>query len=163
MTPTEKFVQLFEEMHTLCETNGWGDPFSYARSREIHIAGLLGHKVSDTLSGADGIDEDGECEYKSTVAKNIKATYNGISVQPTWEDQVTYLKEQKIAKYKNHYYARYDGGKVVEMYKMTGDKVLELLLPKLEKKYPNIHTKKDPRLGADISTKEIYEFGEKIF
>jgi len=60
MTPTEEFAKLFERMYELCEENEWGDPFSYARSREIHIAGTLGHKISDTLSGADGIDEEEE-------------------------------------------------------------------------------------------------------
>ena len=84
----------------LCEKNGWGDPFSYARSREIHIAGTLGHQISDTLPGADGIDEDGECEYKSTIGKSINGTYNGISVQPTWEEQVSYLEKKKTRKYK---------------------------------------------------------------
>ena len=80
MTPEQKFQKLFEEMYTLCEENNWGDPFSYARSREIHMAGVLGHKVAEDYAGADAYDEIGECEYKSTIGKNINATYNGISV-----------------------------------------------------------------------------------
>jgi hypothetical protein len=55
-----KFQQLFEEMYQLCEEQGRGDPFSYARSREIHLAGILGHKVAETYSGADAVDQDGE-------------------------------------------------------------------------------------------------------
>ena len=106
MTPEQKFQQLFEEMHQLCEEQGWGDPFSYARSREIHLAGILGHNVAETYSGADAVDEDGECEYKSTIAKSINGTYNGISVQNTWEEQETYLIEEKLGKYANHYIAR---------------------------------------------------------
>jgi len=51
MKPTEEFAMLFERMYELCDENNYGDPFSYARSREIHIAGTLGHKISDTLSG----------------------------------------------------------------------------------------------------------------
>ena len=47
------------------------------------MANFLKHKVAETYSGPDGIDCDGECEYKSTIDKNIKATYNGISVQDT--------------------------------------------------------------------------------
>lgn len=156
------FGRLFEQMYSLCEKNGWGDPFSYARSREIHIAGTLGHQVSDTLAGADGIDEDGECEYKSTIGKSINGTYNGISVQPTWEEQVSYLEKKKIGKYKNHYIVRYEGGQIVEGYKLDGMDVFRLLLPKLKKKYPNIMSKKDPRLGASITQREIYEYGEKI-
>lgn len=163
MTPVDEFKGLFERMYELCEENGYGDPFSYARSREIHIAGTLNHKISDTLSGADGIDEDGECEYKSTIGKNINGAYNGISVQPTWKKQVDYLKNEKIAKYKNHYIARYEGGKIAEIWKLDGMDVFNILLPKLEKKYPTILTKKDPRLGASLTKKEIYEYGIKVY
>ena len=45
MTPEEKYRDLYEQMYDLCEEQGWGDPFSYARSREIYMAGLLGHKA----------------------------------------------------------------------------------------------------------------------
>ena len=49
MTPEQKFQKLFEEMYTLCEENNWGDPFSYARSREIHMAGVLGQRLQKTM------------------------------------------------------------------------------------------------------------------
>ena len=39
----QQYQQLFEQM---CEDNKWGDPFSYARSREIHMAGVLGHTIA---------------------------------------------------------------------------------------------------------------------
>ena len=162
MTSTEKYKFLFESLYELCESENWGDPMSYARSREILIAGTLGHKIADTLSGADAIDEDGECEYKSTVSTSINGAYNGISVQPTWKEQVEYLENEKIAKYKNHYIARFEGGKIVEIWKLDGTDVLNILLPKLENKFSTILTKKDPRLGASLTQKEIYEYGEKI-
>ena len=88
MTSTQKYKFLFESLYKLCEDENWGDPMSYARSREILIAGTLGHKIADTLSGADAIDEDGECEYKSTVSLSINGSYNGISVQPTWKESL---------------------------------------------------------------------------
>lgn len=164
MTPEQEFQQLFERMYSLCQQNGWGDPFSYARSREIHLAGLLGHKVSNTYSGADAIDNEGEVEYKTTINKVIKGTYNGISVQNTWEDQEEYLIEKKLGKYSNHYIARYDGGKVVEVWKLTGDDVLMLLLPKLKKDWESkAHgNHKDPRLATYLSKNEIYQFGTRI-
>jgi len=162
MTPSEEFAKLFERMYELCKENDWGDPFSYARSREIHIAGTLGHKISDTLSGADGIDEEGECEYKSTINKNINGAYNGISVQSSWEEQKEYLLEDKSAKYKNRYIARYDGGEIAEIWMLHGMDMYNILLPKLERKYPNILTKKDPRLGASLTQNEIYNYGEQI-
>jgi len=162
MKPIEKYKYFFEGMYKLSEENGWGDPFSYARSREIHIAGTLGHQISNTLSGADAIDEDGECEYKSTISKNINGSYNGISVQPTWEEQVEYLRNEKIAKYKNHYIARYDGGKIVEVWKLDGMDVFNILLPKLKRAYMSTNNRKDPRLGSSLTQKEIYSYGEKI-
>ena len=162
MTPEQKFQQLFEEMYSLCGEQGWGDPFSYARSREIHLAGLLGHTVADDYSGADAFDKNGKpLEYKSTIGKNINGTYNGISVQDTWEDQEKYLINDKIGKYDNHFIARYEDGKVVEVWKLSGNDVLGILLPKLKKdwnrKINGNH--KDPRLSATISKKEIYAVG----
>lgn len=163
-TPEKKFQQLFEEMYNLCEEQGWGDPFSYARSREIHLAGLLGHTVADTYSGADAIDEGGEVEYKSTISKNINGTYNGISVQETWEEQEDYLINEKLGKYNNHYIARYEGGKVAEVWKLSSDSVLQILLPKLRKDWTrkSVGNHKDPRLSGNITKKEILEFGERV-
>lgn len=157
MTPQEEFAQLFKRMYQICEQQQWGDPFSYARSREIHMANTLGHQIGSTLSGADAIDDDGECEYKSTIGPQIQATYNGISVQPTWEQQLAYLKTEKIGKYKNHYYARYKGANIVELYKLSVDKVLEFILPKLYTQYHRENKGKDPRLGVTIPKKYIVE------
>ena len=142
-----------------------GDPMSYARSREIHLACILGHSVADTYSGADAYEADGTpVEYKSTIGKNISATYNGISVQPTWEDQEAYLIEHKIGCYPRHYYARYEGPKVVEVWVMDSDTVLSLLLPKAEKQYSTKRNgkAKDPRIGVTISSGEIRKFGRRI-
>ena len=163
MTPEQKYRQLYEEMHDLCEEQGWGDPFSYARSKEIHMAGSLGHKVADDYSGADAFDEDGGCEYKSTIGKTINATYNGISVQDTWEKQKEYILKDKIGKYENHYYARYDGGKIAEVWKLTCNDVLDILLPKIKKQFDQgTSHKKDPRIGVSVSQKEIKKYGERI-
>ena len=106
-------------MATLCENEpGVGDPFSYARSKEIFTAIEMQHEISDTLAGADGIDQEGACEYKSTTGKSIQGAYTGISVQPTWADQEKYLREEKIGKYENHYYSRFEGSKgIVEIWK----------------------------------------------
>jgi DNA-binding protein Fis len=164
MTPEEKFRQLFEEMYNLCQEQGWGDPFSYARSREIYMAGVLGHQIASTYSGADGIDNDGDVEYKSTVAKTINATYNGISVQSTWEEQEEYIIDEKIGKYKNHYYARFDGGHIAEIWKLNCSDVLGILLPKIQKQYPKKKqgSAKDPRIGVTVSTREIKTYGVQV-
>ena len=41
MNPEQKYQQLFEEMYSLCEENNWGDPFSYARSRENTFSRII--------------------------------------------------------------------------------------------------------------------------
>ena len=90
----KEFKRLYTEMADLCENeSGVGDPFSYARSKEILTAIVLKHELSETLSGEDGIDQDGVCEYKSTIGESIKGKYTGISVQDTWEEQEKYLRE----------------------------------------------------------------------
>jgi len=157
------YKKAYEEMYAICEANGWGDPFSYARSREILMAATLNHQISDTLSGADAIDEDGEAEYKSTISKHINGAYNGISVQETWKEQERYLIENKIGKYENHYFARFQGGKIAEIWKLKGKDVLTILLPKLRDKFDTVLEKKDPRLGASVTKTEIINYGIKIY
>lgn len=164
MTPEQKYLRAFQTMHRVCKEMGWGDPFSYARSREIHMAIVLGHKISDTYSGADAIEPDGSMtEYKTTIQSKIEATYNGISLQPTWEEQVRYLKKEKIECYKNHYFARYSNGKIVELWRMSGKDILDILLPKIKKQYFSQLNRKDPRLGAKLTQKEIIEHSTCLY
>ena len=157
-----EFSLLFERMYEICEKNNWGDPFSYARSREIHMANLLGHRVAPTISGANAFNQNGECEYKTTIGKSISATYNGISVQDTWDKQIAYLKKEKIGRYKNHYFGRYEGAKIVEIYVMSNTKVLEFLIPRLQKQFNNSKKRKDPRLGSTINKTYIIANSTKI-
>ena len=53
----EKYLECFKGLYDVCIDQGWGDPFSYARSREIHMAIALDHDVADTYSGADAYDK----------------------------------------------------------------------------------------------------------
>ena len=162
-TPEERYIQLFEELADLCEKHNFGDPFSYARSKELYAAFILGHTIAPDYSGADAINSNGqEVEYKSTINKNIKGSYTGISVQSSWEEQERYLREEKIAKYPEHFFNRFEGGKLVESWRLTGDKVFDILLPKLKKKYSTVLSKKDPRLSANVTSKEIKKYGTQI-
>ena len=147
-------------MYDICGRNGWGDPFSYARSREIMMAIVMKQKIAETYSGADGYDDSGAAEYKSTIQKNIQGTYNGISVQPTWLDQVQYLTDEKIGKYQHHYFARFADGAIAELWRLDCTDVLNILLPKLKKQYHSPSKRKDPRLGATVTKKEIYKYGK---
>ena len=151
-------------MYAVCERNGWGDPFSYARSREIYMSAVLQHTVGSTYSGADATDDTGAAEYKTTIQDNISGAYRGISVQATWAEQEQYLINEKIACYKNHYFARFDGPKIVELWCLDGNAVLDILLPKLKKQYERYQTSKpkDPRLNATVTKTEIYKYGRKL-
>ncbi len=161
MSPEEKFSQLYEQMAILSEEQEWGDCFSYARSKEILAANALGHEIAKTFSGADAYRDGHPCEYKSTTGPYCKGSYTGVSVQPTWEKQVEYLKKEKIAPYE-HYYNRFKNGRLVESWMVPGDVVHKILLPKFKKKYPTVLSKKDPRLSATMSWKEIQKYGVKV-
>ena len=160
----KEYEQLYIALATLCENEpGVGDPFSYARSKEIITAIVLKHELSETLSGEDGIDQDGVCEYKSTIGKCIKGAYTGISVHPTWEEQEKYLREEKIGKYENHYIQRFAGSKgLVESWKLSGKDVLSILLPKLKKQFGKLNHLKDRRLAATVTKKDILKYGIQI-
>jgi len=163
LTPEQEYIKLYQRMAKLCEQQGWGDPFSYARSKEIYAAVALGHKVAPRYSGADAIGPNGEeYEYKSTIGDDPQGSYTGISVQATWDEQVKYLREEKILKYPNHFMNRFEDGKLVESWCLTGQQVYDILLPKLEKKYPTVLDKKDPRLNATVTKTEIKKYGKRI-
>lgn len=161
----QRYLDAFAALYAAAEEMNAGDPMSYARSREIHLACLLGHTVADTYSGADAFEQDGTpVEYKSTIGKAISATYNGISVQPTWEDQEEYLIEHKIGCYPQHFYARYEGSEVAEVWVLDSDTVLSLLLPKARKQYATKRNgkAKDPRIGVTLSAGEIRKHGRRL-
>lgn len=165
LTPEQQFKDAFETLYRICEENNWGDPFSYARSREILTAITLEHRVAETYSGADAFDQDDKpVEYKSTINKNINGTYNGVSVKPTWEEQERYLIEEKLGKYHHHFYSRYEGGKIVEMWRLSSENVLSILLPKFkkdwERKVNGNHA--DPRLSGVINKREITQYGVRL-
>ena len=162
-TPEQEYLYLYKRMADLCKEQSWGDPFSYARSKEIYAAIKLGHTVAPKLSGADGYGPDGSPkEYKSTIDENCNGSYSGVSNQNTWEEQVKYLKEEKILPYDEHFYNRFENGEMVESWSMTGQKVYDILLPKFHEKYHDGKKRKDPRLSANITWGEIKKHGTKI-
>ena len=168
MKMSKKFMKEYKRQYlalaALCEEEmGVGDAFSYARSKEILAAIELQHEISESLSGADGIDEVGECEYESTVQPIIQGAYTGISVQDTWEEQEVYLKEEKIGKYEHHYINRFAGSKgLVESWRLSGKDVLSILLPKLKKKFGKLNHLKDRRLAATVTKKDILKYGVRL-
>ena len=165
MTPEQKYISLYKEMADLCDEQGWGDPFSYARSKEILATILLGHTLPgpNVFAGADAINEKGQpVEYKSTTKETCRGQYSGISVHKTWEEQQKYLINKKIGIYPEHYYNRFENGQLVESWKLSGKDVLSILLPKFEERYPTVLNKKDPRLSANLTWREIQKYGKKV-
>ncbi len=165
MTPEQKFQELYKEMWDLCQEKDWGDPFSYARAKEIYATCSLNHQMPGPTmyAGADGINEQGQpVEYKSTTGKNCQGSYTGISVQKDWREQEKYLVTEKLGKYPEHYYNRFEDGKLTESWKLSGKKVLDLLLPKLAKKFDTVSQQKDPRLAATVTWKEIQKYGKQV-
>jgi len=157
----QAIIDKANELKDLCEFHGLGDPFTGNRMREMLMSFILKQKIGESYSGPDGYDERGKCEYKSTIGPKIKATYNGISRKPSWEEQVVYLNE-KLGNI-NHYVARFDKVNIVELYKLDGDAVVNIILPRIKKQYFDIHTHRaDPRLVTILSTGAIYSIGERI-
>ena len=70
--------------------------------------------------------------------------------------------EEKLAKYPEHYYNRFNAGRLAESWVMSGQNVYNILTPKLEAKYPDVLTKKDPRLSANVSWTEIKKYGKQV-
>ena len=108
MSSLNKIVHYLNQIDKLCKKNDMGDIFSYSKVKEVLIAAKLGHTVPKEYAGADGYNKSGDgVEYKSTIGKNINGTYNGISVQSTWNKQLEYLKNEKIGKYPFHYFGKW--------------------------------------------------------
>ena len=73
------------------------------------------------------------------------------------------MREEKIGKYKNHYIQRFEGSKgIVESWKLSGEDVLTILLPKLKKRYETVKKLKDPRLAAEVTKTDIEKYGIQI-
>ena len=160
----EEFKRVCARQYEISTKLGWGDTSNYSRQKEALMSVALKHRLASEYAGADAYKDETDdfpVEYKSTVDKHIKATYNGISRQSTWEEQEAYLKNDKIGKYKEHYIARFDGSQIVEMYMLTSEKVLECILPKIKIQYEK-EGRKDPRLGSAISKKFIISNGTKL-
>ena len=158
-----KMKDSLKTAYNISEKLGIGDIYSYSKVKEVLIAEKLGHKVAMKYSGADAYNEnDLPVEYKSTISRIIKATYNGISVQPSWEQQVDYITKNKIGKYKYHYFARFKGIDIIELYEMKSEKVIKYILPRLKKQYYKEQKGKDPRLGLSLGHDFIKNNSRKI-
>lgn len=155
-----RIAELAELLFSECAKFSMGNPLVPGRLQEIIMAHKLGHRISETVYGADAYDERGVCEYKSTIDRNISGTYSSISKQLTWEDQEAY--HQKKFGDMNHYIGRFDDGLLVEVWKLDGNKVIDIITPSLYKQYTSTKHRKDPRLGTSLCKRDIYKYGERV-
>ena len=77
---------------------------------------------------------------------------------------VNNILKNKIGKYENHYYARYNGGKIAEVWRLRAKDVLSLIMPKIKKQYAKKQKGfgQDPRIGVSIPMRDIITHGERI-
>jgi len=160
----KQFAKKYEELVQLAQLMEVGDPFGPGRAREIILAGILGHKIGDTLHGIDAQSFCGKktYEYKTSLSTTYLTPRYDVSWCDTWENQVEYLKLNKIANHEFHFFASFTiFGEVTAIYKMSGEKVLELLLPKLQRKF-YAPKKRSGVLYASLSEKDLRKHAEKI-
>ena len=159
----KQILETTEKLFELFELGGYGDP-SVNRLREVAAAIKLGHRPAKTNSGPDAFDSDGNAlEYKSTNQKDCQGSYTGVSNASSWSELDQYLQDKKILPYKYHYYNRFcKRGSLVESWRLTGEKVYEIIMPKLKKQYFSDKVYADPRPSANVSNTEIKKYGEKV-
>ena len=156
------------------KSKGFGNPFNYNRAFEFIQCHVLGYDLETVGGGSDGkkSNSDETTELKGTEYKgmNKKGTtelshsvsYNGTSRMDTSEEQEEYCKK-KIMRDRFHHWTLFDyeKGKLVKTYKIPAATVWKVLWPKWKKSFETGANKKDPRIGASISTnllnKEEYE------
>ena len=166
LTPEQEYIKLYQRMAKETLQASTVGATSVTHMPEVKrfmppmFLVILWHQLSPEQMLLDPNGE--EIEYKSTTTAKVKGSYTGISVQDTWKSQVKYLREDKILKYPLHFFNRFEGGKLVESWCLTGQQVYQILLPKLEKKYPTVLSKKDPRLSANVTNTEIKKYGKRI-
>lgn len=160
----KEFAKKYAELVQLAHLMDVGDPFGAGRAREIILSGILEHKIGDKLHG---IDAQSFCatktyEYKTWLDSCYPTARYDVSWCDTWENQVEYLKHNKIANHEFHFFASFTVfGEVTAIYKMSGEKVLELLLPKLQRKF-YAPKKRSGVLYASLTQKDLREHAEKI-
>lgn len=163
MYSKDDFVATAALLQEIADDLGYGDVFNYNRGRECLQAIELNFDISSTLSGADAYSINNEpVEFKSTTQDKIKGTYAGISVKEDWDDVEDYLINEKIGPYKNHYFARFKGTSIEEIWVMDVSDVLSILLPKCKKSHATRKGKADSRIRAEITQREIYSLGTRI-
>jgi len=176
-TAEGRFALLYKEIVRESLKNGWGNPFANDHAPEILMANALGHKIGKQKQGADALDENGEdVEYKKTSNQSVQGTYNGVSIHQTWKEQVEgrpatlgVRKRKGIRDKTLHAKFHFIGILLKDryeyeiIYRLSGEDVHNILLPKFEESYNNKKNRADQRLGAILNEKEIKKYGTIVY
>jgi len=160
----KEYIKAYLKVYELANKMKLKDPFQGARGKEIFAAFTLDHDIAEDYQGPDAIDDEGECEYKSAHVKTqIKKFSYAFYIKPTWKEQVRYLKEEKIGRYKNHYMILFnDDGTMKEVWKLTSKQVLDLLLPNLKNRFKSLVKNKTKSVIVNLVPSQVRETGERI-
>ena len=162
----KKYQELYEEMCLLCEKNNWGKPFEdKSKANYLFMANFLNHKIITNYYNVLPFEDDEMKIPSKYYASNddVCGPYVGIVIQGSWEMQKKKLENVEVKKYKNHYFARFDKGKIAELYKMDCEKVFEYLLPKVKIIYEEQkNNKRNPEISLEIPKSYILANSSKI-
>jgi len=161
----EEMVSILFGVLKWFKKKGLGNPFNYNRGFEFIQAHVLGYNLLPVGGGSDGEkpDSDETGEFKGTNYKGLNkkgtaelshsVSYNGTSRFDTIEEQLAYCRK-KIMRDRFHYWTLFDyeNGKLVKTLKIPAEVVWKLLWPKWKKSFETGANKKDPRIGASLST-----------
>ena len=109
MTLQEKFTKKYTELVRIAQQMDVGDPFGAGRAREIILSGILGHKIGSDLHGIDAESFCGKetYEYKTSLSTKALSPRYDVSWRDTWEKQIEYLEQDKIANHEFHFFASF--------------------------------------------------------
>jgi len=168
----QELCEAVERCHQLMFAGGFStDPRKW---RETSASLQGGQEPSTKKTGADCYETvDGtkeECERKSRVGQ-LQGNYTGISLHPTWEEQLKYILEKKIGNCAYHFFDHIceSTGVIVESWRMDADTLLKLKLPSLKKQWEKRMKQfregsppKDPRLSFTLGATAIRKYGVQI-
>ena len=162
-SPLEPVIDAIRSLVDVFDFFRLGDPFGGGRTREAILAEFLNHTIGDDLSGADAYSADG-CEYEYKTGFGFNGRYE-VSTYPNWEEQEEYLVNEKIGYYDIHYYAVFNRKyELVKVYKMSGKKANDILLPKFRDFYFRDKTNlASHTLTASMTRRDAVKYGELIF
>lgn len=150
---------------------GLGNPFNYNRGMEFIQALTFGLILCPVGGGSDAYHalQAWYAELKKTsflgftkagILKSHSFAYNGTTRKPTLDGQIEYCRT-KILRDKYHFLTIVDDvrGALYQTFKVPGEEMSKVLLPKMIHSWETGTSKGDPRINASVSTNDIMKSG----